>query len=269
MKKLYTIIGALGIALGVNAQTQVTFYTNHGEFIVEMADELAPITSGNFIDLVNDEFYDDVIFHRVIEDFIIQGGDPTGTGSGGPGYTIEDEFHEDLSNVTGTISMANTGAPNSGGSQFFFNMVNNTYLDFDQPPYTSKHAVFGEVIDGWDVVVEISEVPVNSQDRPINEVVMDSIRVTSTSVGFFSPTANNEPRMMVYPNPTNELSYAIFNSDFKPAHIQVYDLFGKLVYSDVVTDDRYALPVSNLSTGTYMVRSFNENQETREKLIVQ
>tara|TARA_B110001469_G_C9647449_1_gene328063 strand:+ start:761 stop:1345 length:585 start_codon:yes stop_codon:yes gene_type:complete len=155
--------------------SEVRFYTNKGDFVVELEDKLAPITSSNFLKLVNEKFYDGIIFHRVLQNFIIQGGDPTGTGSGGPGYSIQDEFHEDLSNIEKTISMANSG-PNTGGSQFFFNMKDNIFLDYNESPSTSKHAVFGKVISGYSIVQTISNVSVNSQDRPITDVVIDSIR---------------------------------------------------------------------------------------------
>ena len=155
--------------------SEVRFYTNNGDFVVELEDKLAPITSSNFLKLVNEKFYDGIIFHRVLQNFIIQGGDPTGTGSGGPGYSIQDEFHEDLSNIEKTISMANSG-PNTGGSQFFFNMKDNTFLDYNESPSTSKHAVFGKVISGYSIVQTISNVSVNSQDRPLTDVVVDSIR---------------------------------------------------------------------------------------------
>ena len=155
--------------------SEVRFYTNKGDFVVELEDKLAPITSSNFLKLVNEKFYDGIIFHRVLQNFIIQGGDPTGTGSGGPGYSIQDEFHEDLSNIEKTISMANSG-PNTGGSQFFFNMKDNTFLDYNESPTTSKHAVFGKVISGYSIVQTISNVSVNSQDRPLTDVVIDRIR---------------------------------------------------------------------------------------------
>src|SRR5690606_1595655 len=102
------IIGSFGT---VNSQTVVTFYTTLGDFEVELFDAERPITVGNFLSLIEQEFYDGIIFHRVISNFIIQGGDPTGTGSGGPGYTIEDEFLPPISNLKKTISMANTGQP--------------------------------------------------------------------------------------------------------------------------------------------------------------
>jgi peptidylprolyl isomerase len=125
-----------------------------------------PVTAGNFAKLAGSGFYDGTIFHRVIEGFMIQGGDPTGTGTGGPGYTIADEFVKGRSNRRGTIAMANTGRPNSGGSQFFINLVDNTYLDWDDPRTPSAHPVFGEVVEGMDVVDRIGKVKTDSADRP-------------------------------------------------------------------------------------------------------
>jgi len=156
--------------------SEVEFYTSMGDFTVQTEDKLAPITSKNFLKLVNQKFYDGIIFHRVMQNFIVQGGDPTGTGSGGPGYTIDDEFNLDLSNTEKTISMANTGATNSGGSQFFFNMKDNSFLDSDKAPTSSAHAVFGKVISGWSIVQSISNVAVNSSNKPNVDVVIDSIR---------------------------------------------------------------------------------------------
>jgi len=130
-----------------------------------------PVTAGNFEKLAEEGFYDGVIFHRVIPDFMIQGGDPTGTGMGGPGYKIEDEFVAGHSNVRGTIAMANAG-PNSGGSQFFINLVDNGFLDYDKEPLTSKHPVFGKVVDGMDVVDEIAGVETGAGDKPIEDVVI-------------------------------------------------------------------------------------------------
>lgn len=151
--------------------TKVKLETNQGDIFIELYDDM-PVTAGNFKKLVKEGFYDGVIFHRVIPNFMIQGGDPTGTGMGGPGYNIEDEFVEGHSNVRGTISMANTGQPNSGGSQFFINLVDNTGLDFDKKPLSSKHPVFGEVVEGMDVVDKIANVPTNPQDKPLEDVVI-------------------------------------------------------------------------------------------------
>lgn len=142
---------------------KVKLETNYGNITINLYSDM-PITSGNFEKLVSEGFYDGLIFHRVIENFMIQGGCPQGTGMGGPGYTIKDEFtHEGGNNNSrGTISMANAG-PNTGGSQFFINLVDNNYLD-------SKHPVFGKVIEGMDVVDEIAKVQTDSNDRPLEEV---------------------------------------------------------------------------------------------------
>ncbi len=185
MKKQCSIAFALiGLLVGnfLSAQTQITFYTNYGDFVAEMSDSLSPITSGNFIDLVESGFYDGLTFHRVIDDFVIQGGDPTGTGNGDAGYVIEDEFDDALRNVQGTLSMANEG-PDTGSSQFFINLVDNDFLDFDQSPLSSAHPVFGSVIANFEVVQLIGEVNTDSEDGPIEPVIMDSLRVT-TEIGF-------------------------------------------------------------------------------------
>lgn len=159
--------------------------TNKGIIEIELYENMMPITAGNFKKLVQEGFYDGVKFHRVIEGFMIQGGDPiTKTnevlkyGTGGPGYTIPDEHikNELLSNVRGTISMANSG-PNSGGSQFFINLVDNTFLDFDKAPLESKHPVFGRVVSGMDVVDAIAKVETNATSLPLEDVVIESARI--------------------------------------------------------------------------------------------
>lgn len=160
--------------------------TNKGTFELELFADQMPITTGNFIALAEAGFYNDTKFHRVIDGFMIQGGDPNskGTdeskyGTGGPGKTIQDEFveGENLSNTRGTISMANTGQPNSGGSQFFINLVDNTGLDFDKPPFTSKHPVFGRVIKGMEVVDQIGSVETKAGDIPTDPVIVQSVTI--------------------------------------------------------------------------------------------
>lgn len=140
-----------------------------GDIVIKLYDDM-PITAGNFVELVKKGFYDGIIFHRVIAGFMIQGGCPNGTGTGGPGYNIQDEFVPGHSNQRGTISMANTGQPNSGGSQFFINLVDNSYLDWDNRSTPYKHPVFGEVIDGMNVVDKIAAVKTDYSDRPMTEV---------------------------------------------------------------------------------------------------
>jgi peptidylprolyl isomerase len=146
-------------------EKRVKLETNYGDIVIKLYSD-TPITSGNFEKLVSQGFYDKTIFHRVIKDFMIQGGDPQGTGMGGPGYTIKDEFTHKGGNKNnrGTISMANAG-PNTGGSQFFINLVDNNYLD-------TKHAVFGEVVSGMDVVDKIAAVQTGANDKPVKEVVI-------------------------------------------------------------------------------------------------
>jgi peptidylprolyl isomerase len=147
---------------------KVKFETSEGDIVIKLY-ENSPVTAGNFKKLVGEGFYDGIIFHRVIEDFMIQGGDPTGTGSGGPGYSIKDEFIAGNSNVRGSLSMANSG-PNSGGSQFFINLVDNTFLDWDKEPSQSKHPVFGIVVEGMDVIDKIAKVAKGPGDRPVKEI---------------------------------------------------------------------------------------------------
>ena len=139
----------------------VLMKTSMGDLKIKLYDDM-PITAGNFEKLVSEGFYNGVIFHRIIDGFMIQGGDPTGTGTGGPGYKIKDEFTDHNKNNRGTLSMANSG-PNSGGSQFFINTVNNNFLD-------SKHPVFGEIIEGMDIIDAMSKVKTGPGDKPVEEV---------------------------------------------------------------------------------------------------
>lgn len=156
----------------LQSQTVVQWYTSMGDFRVELREDLVPMTAQNFIDLTNDEFYDGLIFHRVIANFMIQDGDPTGTGYGGPGYTFDDEFDPALRHdEPGILSMANSGA-NTNGSQYFITVVPTPWLD-------DVHSIFGKVMDGMEVVYAISEVETNANDKPLVDVVIDSIRVVT------------------------------------------------------------------------------------------
>jgi peptidylprolyl isomerase len=147
----------------------VKLETNMGTIRIALAPDM-PITAGNFETLVQKGFYHGVIFHRIIDGFMIQGGDPTGSGHGGPGYTIKDEFPPGNRNDCGTISMANAG-PNTGGSQFFINLVNNNFLD-------GKHPAFGKVIEGMDVVDKIGRIKTGPGNRPVKDVVIVRAEVT-------------------------------------------------------------------------------------------
>lgn len=168
-----------------NNNPLVTLKTSMGDITLELYMDRTPITAGNFTKLTEENFYDNTKFHRVIDNFMIQGGDPNSAGDdeslygrGGPGYTIEDEFDPELSNLRGTIAMANIGQPNSGGSQFFINVVNNIGLDFDKQPLTSKHPVFGHVVQGMDIVDAISKTEVGPRDVPLEPVVIEDVVIT-------------------------------------------------------------------------------------------
>jgi len=146
------------------------FITNKGEFKVELFDDKAPLTVGNFIKLVDDGFYNGLIFHRAIPNFMIQGGCPHGTGRGGPGYTIRDEFHPELKHDSrGILSMANAG-PNTGGSQFFITVAPTPWLD-------NKHAIFGKVTEGIEIIDAISKVERDRNDKPLQDVVINNITI--------------------------------------------------------------------------------------------
>ncbi|WP_293033491.1 peptidylprolyl isomerase [Natronococcus sp.] len=163
-----------------------TLHTSKGDIDVELYDERAPRTVDNFVGLATggqewtdpetgeevegEPLYDDVVFHRIIEDFMIQGGDPTGTGRGGPGYQFDDEFHEELRHDdAGVLSMANSG-PDTNGSQFFITLGAQPHLD-------DRHAVFGKVTDGMDVVEEIGNVETDANDRPREDILLESVSV--------------------------------------------------------------------------------------------
>jgi peptidyl-prolyl cis-trans isomerase A (cyclophilin A) len=167
-------------------ETTAILHTSEGDIEIELYDERAPRTVENFVGLATGEkgwtdpdtgesvegepLYDDVLFHRVIDGFMVQTGDPTGTGRGGPGYTFDDEFHDELRHDgAGVVSMANSG-PNTNGSQFFITLDETPHLD-------DRHAVFGRVTDGMDTVREIGGVDTDANDRPVEDVVLESVTV--------------------------------------------------------------------------------------------
>lgn len=182
MKKILALLFMVAFALLATAcggeekkaekpkPAKAVFETNMGTFEVTLATEEAPNTSGNFIKLAKQGFYNGLIFHRVIDGFMIQGGDPKGTGFGGPGYQIKDEFSSKLKHDSeGVLSMANSG-PNTGGSQFFITLKDTRWLD-------GKHAVFGKVTKGMDVVRKIGKVKTGAQDKPLQDVVINKLSI--------------------------------------------------------------------------------------------
>jgi cyclophilin family peptidyl-prolyl cis-trans isomerase len=164
--------------MSLPAGTYAHFHTNQGDFTVRLLADLAPNTVQNFVDLAEGKkgpkpgkpFYDGLIFHRVIDGFMIQGGCPEGSGRGGPGYRFADEFHlRARHNKPGMLSMANAG-PNTNGSQFFITVAPTPHLD-------NRHSVFGEVVSGYEVVEKISLAPRDRSDRPLQAVVMEQVRI--------------------------------------------------------------------------------------------
>ena len=156
-------------SIKVNSQTKVDFYTNYGDFTVELYDSLVPITTSNFM---------------------IQGGDVSPAPP-----TITDEFDSTLSNIQKTISMANSG-PNTGTCQFFINLVDNTYLDFDKPPFTSKHPVFGITTSGFNIVEDIGDVQTNFNDVPYIDVIMDSVRISDNQTYANFMFSNSDSKLL-------------------------------------------------------------------------
>lgn len=174
---LFALIGLLALAMASSASdspvgsTKVLMQTSMGNITIQLYDDM-PITAGNFQSLVEKGFYNGLTFHRVINGFMIQGGDPSGDGSGGPGYAIKDELPNKNRNVRGALAMANAG-PNTGGSQFFINQVDNSQ-DLD-----ANYPVFGQVVSGMDVVDKIARVKTNAQDKPLTPVKIIKAEILS------------------------------------------------------------------------------------------
>lgn len=161
----------------------------YGEINIELYPDVAPNTVNNFISLIEDGFYDGLIFHRIIENFMIQGGDPLGNGTGGPGYTIAGEFssnnfENNLKHTVGVISMARTLEPDTAGSQFFI-------VTSDSPHLDGEYAAFGKVITGLDIIDEIGKVDTDENDKPIKDVVIESVTIDKKGVEYKEPKKIN------------------------------------------------------------------------------
>lgn len=270
MKKILLLLSAnvlLTIAQ-LQAQTRVTFYTNKGNFVVQLDETKRPKTTKNFITLVNKKFYDKLTFHRVIDGFMIQGGDPKGDGTGGTGGTIPDELSPAYSNAQKTIAMANLGTPNTGDCQFYINLVNNTSLD-------SKYTAFGIVITNFAVVQAIGKVATNSNDKPLVAVVMDSVRITPVPTNVEDLTADVRD-LSIYPNPSTTESTIFLNATKeKTVELSMYNQHGQLignVQRRVEVGENYiALKEINetqLQAGIYFIAVKDENTVSSEKFIV-
>ena len=160
------------MACGSSAPRTAVIETSKGTIKIDLYEKRAPVTTANFIELAESGFYDGLIFHRVVDDFVIQTGDPTGTGAGGSDETINLEIHEELTHTDGAVGMARSFMPNSATSQFYI-------CDGAQHSLDGSYAVFGQVIEGMDVVRAIAEVSTNTRDKPLEDVVMTKVTIQS------------------------------------------------------------------------------------------
>lgn len=249
------------------SQSEAKFYTTKGDFVVYLEDTLAPITAGNFIKLVNQKYYDGVIIHRVVPNFVIQGGDATLTG-GNRAQVIQDEFHDSLSNVKGTISMANAG-PNTGTSQFFINLKDNKGLDYNKAPLASKHPVFGHVIEGYSTVEAIAQVALTGS-RPTVDVVMDSVRILPKKAPDPKPSnvaELHELKIGWLPNPAKNKIW-ITDKSLTTVDVKIIDLTGAVILNQESYSPEDAIDVSHLPEGVYFIKSKYREQVSIQQITV-
>lgn len=259
MKKIILLAFFVSGFCRADGQTVAMWYTSMGNFKTVLTDTMTPITVDSFIARVSEKFYDGLIFHRVINNFMIQGGDPTGTGSGGPGYTFPDEFKPTLKNIPKALAMANSG-PNTNGSQFFINLVTNSHLN-------NKHTVFGMTTEGFTVVQAIGAVPTNSSNnKPLTDVVIDSIRITYLYAAGVANTANTMQAVSVYPNPCRGVVHMELPN--MATRVQILDMTGRTVYETeargMLTADLRKQPA-----GLYVVHMQNSDGHAESRLVIQ
>jgi len=238
------------------AQTEATYYTSMGSFKVLLTDGLTPRTVDSFIARVSEKFYDGLTFHRVIDNFMIQGGDPAGDGTGGPGYSFPDEFDPTLKNVPGALAMANSG-PNTNGCQFFINLVTNSHLN-------NVHTVFGKVTTNFTVVQSIGHVATNASNKPLTNVMIDSIRITQFPAAVSSTGAN--VTVTAAPNPCR----GIFTISL-PAiatKVTVLNMHGQAVYN-TQAKGTLKIDLTSQPPGLYIISAENADGKAESRLIVQ
>lgn len=280
MKLLFIIFLLLIRANLFSSDLFVTIQTDKGDIALELFGDKAPLTCANFVNLAGRDYYDGVTFHRVIADFMIQGGDPSGTGSGGPGYSFEDEFDDNLIHSgPGILSMANAG-PNTNGSQFFITHVITPWLD-------GAHSVFGRVTVGQDVVDAIAQFD-NIIDISISGIIPPEMEAMQTRIDEFNSILDlNYPNLSeakqlaeyltissvdfdefeeitLYPNPTNDF-INLSNVDFSIDKIQIYSTGGSLKLE--VPFNSNLVTINNLVSGKYLVLIFGKNKTVKSSFI--
>jgi peptidyl-prolyl cis-trans isomerase A (cyclophilin A) len=260
MKRLLQM-GLLVLCVGgffrAGAQTEITYYTNMGNFKAMLTDTLTPRTVDSFKARVIHKFYDGLIFHRVIDNFMIQGGDPLGTGYGGPGYSTPDEIDTPtLKNLPAALAMANSG-PNTNGSQFYINLVNNAYLN-------GSYTVFGMVTTGFSVVQSIGHVATNSSNRPLTNVVMDSVMITKWPAAVNN--LSKELAVTMAPNPCAGLFTIGLPEVVTTVH--VINVSGQVVYQTLAKGS-VTVDLRNQPAGIYIVSGYNNNGSFEQRLVVQ
>lgn len=240
----------LFVVMNLGALHFARWTTTMGSFTAELYDELVPITAYNFINLANAGFYNNLIFHRVINGFVIQDGCPNGTGTGGPGYTIQDEFHPDLNhNQAGILAMARTSAPNSAGSQYYFTLA-------PQPHLNGGYAVFGKVIEGLENVLAIGAVPTNASNQPITPVVITNLRILDLIIGESTPPTNQivsipayEPQMFIV---------EVYSQSGSPGFLWIKD--GEEIVGDFIHE-------TSFTPGTHTLRCIISNDDWQHEIV--
>jgi peptidyl-prolyl cis-trans isomerase B (cyclophilin B) len=268
MKYFFTVLLLLFIAIGLKSQQlQITMKTDKGDIRLELYGDKTPITCANFVNLAGRGYFDGLNFHRVIANFMIQGGDPLGDGTGGPGYKFEDEFHPDLRHTDpGTLSMANAG-PNTNGSQFFITHIKTAWLD-------EVHTVFGKVLEGQDVVNLIAQydkiIEVTVQGAVYQEMMNVQERVdgwNATLDNYFpnlkvakpledyptpiSSVRNDIVNFVIYPNPSSDFIYLELEK-ISLFSVKIVDLLSENVYSANKLNTK-KINISSFKSGIYFV----------------
>lgn len=236
------------VPISLNGLHFARWFTSMGDFTATLRDEIVPITAGNFITLTNSGFYDSLHFHRVVAGFVIQDGDPLGTGYGGPGYTIPDEFspllHHDSA---GVLAMAKTSLPNSAGSQYYITLAPTPHLD-------GNYAIFGKVFEGLDVVMAIGQVPVDINDHPINNVYIDSLRILDMIIYNVAP--NPDSLVQVADGSPQTFVVEAFNNDLTVVFEWYIDDVLQPQFTDLMMEpvfQSYGMHTVKCVTSTYQV----------------